>query len=151
MRSLFETPPEHPFYRFWSTFGVHLGTLWNYFFDTIFDLVFRPPFNKIINLSWQWNGKRVESCSSDAYTCSNLSIRAVLCCAVLCCVVLCSALLCSAVFCCALLCSAVLCSALLCSALLCSAVLWCCALLCSALMCCALLCCAMLCCAVGLC
>ena len=38
MRSLFETPPEHPFYRFWSTFGVHLGTLWNNFFSTFFDL-----------------------------------------------------------------------------------------------------------------
>ena len=44
MRSLFETPPEHPFYRFWSTFGVHLGTLWNHFFNTFFDLIFRPPF-----------------------------------------------------------------------------------------------------------
>ena len=43
-RSLFGTPPEHPFCRFWSTFGVHLGTLWNHFFNTFFDLIFRPPF-----------------------------------------------------------------------------------------------------------
>ena len=43
-RSLFGTPPERPFCRFWSTFGVHLGTLWNHFFDTNFDLIFRPPF-----------------------------------------------------------------------------------------------------------
>ena len=27
-----------------STFGVHLGTLWNHFFNTIFDIIFRPPF-----------------------------------------------------------------------------------------------------------
>ena len=44
LRSLFETPPEHPFYRFSSIFGVHLGTLWSHFFDTFFDLIFRPPF-----------------------------------------------------------------------------------------------------------
>ena len=56
-----------------------------------------------MNLSWQWNGKRVESCSSDAYTCSNLSIRAVLCCALLCCALLCSAVLCFALLCYAIL------------------------------------------------
>ena len=49
MRSLFETPPEHAFYRFWSTFGVHLGTLWNHFFDAFFDLIFEPTFR----LSWK--------------------------------------------------------------------------------------------------
>ena len=38
MRSLFETPPERPFCRFWSTFGVHLGTLGHHFFETFFDL-----------------------------------------------------------------------------------------------------------------
>ena len=49
MRSLFETPPEHAFYRFWSTFGVHLGTLWKHFFNMFFDLIFEPTFR----LSWK--------------------------------------------------------------------------------------------------
>ena len=146
MRSPFETPPERPFYRFLLTFGFHLGTLWNHFFDMFFDLESNSKKELNMNLSWQWNGKRVESCSSDAYTYSNLSIRAVLCCVVLCCAVLscfaqlCCVLLCSALLCCVLLCSAVLCSysALLTSAQLCFAVL--CSVLCSTWLCSAVLC-----------
>ena len=105
--------------------------------------VARSTFVWLSILSWQWNGKRVESCSSDAYTYSNLSIRAVLCCALLCCALLCSAVLCFALLCCAvLLCAALLCSAVLWCALLCCAVLCCdvCAVLCYTLLCFALLC-----------
>ena len=60
MRSLFETPPEHPFCRFWSTFGVHLGTLWNHFFNTFFDLIFRPPFEPKNKSAWPNSGKIAE-------------------------------------------------------------------------------------------
>ena len=46
--SIFEVsfwdPSRTRFYRFLATFGVHLGTLWNHFFNTFFDLIFRPPF-----------------------------------------------------------------------------------------------------------
>ena len=46
--SIFEVsfwdPSRTRFYRFLTTFGVHLGTLWNHFFNTFFDLIFRPPF-----------------------------------------------------------------------------------------------------------
>ena len=49
LSSLFETPPEHAFYRFWSTCGVHLGTLWNHFFDTFLTTFSDPPFE----LSWK--------------------------------------------------------------------------------------------------
>ena len=60
LRSLFETPPEHAFYRFWSTFGIHLGTLWNHFFNTFFDLVFRRPFEpqKKPVLAMEWEARR---------------------------------------------------------------------------------------------
>ena len=43
-----EVAPVH-LVIFWSTFGVHLGTLWNHFFDAFFDLIFEPTFR----LSWK--------------------------------------------------------------------------------------------------
>ena len=48
-RSLVDTPPEHAFYQFWTTFVVRSGILWTHFCATIFDIDFEPMFR----LSWE--------------------------------------------------------------------------------------------------